>query len=110
VGVGVASGVVVAVGVGVAVGVAGGVVVAVGVGVGVGVAGGVAVAVGVAVGVGVAGGEGVGVGLWQPTLSLTVIVSIRQPVPDPLQSVARRKRRRTFWPSAPTGIWANVWT
>ena len=43
-------------------------------------------------------------------MSLTVIVSMRQPVLEPLQSVARRKRRRTFWFAAERGIWANVVT
>jgi hypothetical protein len=64
--------------------------------------------VGVTAGVGLA--VGVGVGFWQPVLSWTAMASIRQPVPAPLQSVARRKRRRTFWFAAETGIWANVVT
>ena len=50
---------------------------------------------------------GVGVGLSQPMLSATKTPSIRQPVPAPLQSVARRKRRRTFGSAAETGIWAK---
>ena len=43
-------------------------------------------------------------------MSLIVIVSMRQPVLEPLQSVARRKRRRTFWFAAETGIWAKLVT
>jgi hypothetical protein len=107
VGVAVAAGVV-AVGVAVGVTVAVGVAVAVAVGVAVAVAVGVAVAVAVGVAVGVGdGGVGVGVVGWQPMLSATIMLSMRQPVPAPLQSVARRKRRRTFWPSADGGKWRN---
>lgn len=92
--------------VGVPVGVAEGVAVAVVVGVGVGDGVGVP-AVGVAVGVGVGVvGDGVGVGVSHGMGKRISILSTRQPVPEPLQSVARRKRRTTFCCHAADGSMA----
>jgi hypothetical protein len=71
-------------------------------GFGVGVGG--EVAVGEGVGVEVGGGVGVGHGIG----SVPVMVSTRQPVPAPLQSVARRKRKTTFWPLAAGGRLIDV--
>jgi hypothetical protein len=69
---------------------------------------GVGVVGGVAVGVAVGGGEGGGLG--QPTGYVALILSMRQPVPAPVQSVARRKRKRTGWKRAEEGIRATVVT